>query len=320
MWSQRDPSLRKSGIGNVFNKNLDKSIDNKALYDTFSAFGNILSCQIVCDEHGSRGYGFVYFETEEAARNAIEKVNGMLLNGKKVFVGRFMNRRERMEMMGNKVKKFNNVYLRNLSEDVDDNGLRDMFEPYGKIISTKVMTTFDGKRRGFGFVSFEEPESAERAVEEMNGKELRGKVLFASQSQKKTVRQAELKEKFERIKMERINHYQGVNLYVKNLDDVIDDERLRKEFSLFGNITSARLHEPVRSTSPPQRSQMATQRSSSPMYPLSPSPPSFLRSLTPPPRSPTECFRPITPPQPGTSGLSRQLDMEETTWDLNGKF
>lgn len=57
------------------------------MYDTFSAFGNILSCKVAQDEYGvSKGYGFVHFETEEAANKSIDKVNGMLLNGKKVII------------------------------------------------------------------------------------------------------------------------------------------------------------------------------------------------------------------------------------------
>ncbi|XP_064484190.1 polyadenylate-binding protein 4-like [Ornithodoros turicata] len=242
MWSQRDPSLRKSGVGNVFIKNLDKSIDNKAMYDTFSAFGNILSCRVATDEEAnSKGYGFVHFETEEAANNAISKVNGMLLNGKKVFVGRFIPRKEREKLLGDKARRFTNVYIKNFGDELDDEKLVVIFEKYGKITSARVMTDDTGKNRGFGFVSFEDPECAEKAVDELNGKDVGGKVLYVGRAQKKAERQAELKRHFEQLKQERLNRYQGVNLYVKNLDDAIDDERLRKEFTPFGTITSAKV-------------------------------------------------------------------------------
>nr|XP_009939349.1 PREDICTED: polyadenylate-binding protein 4 isoform X1 [Opisthocomus hoazin] len=241
MWSQRDPSLRKSGVGNVFIKNLDKSIDNKALYDTFSAFGNILSCKVVCDENGSKGYAFVHFETQDAADRAIEKMNGMLLNDRKVFVGRFKSRKEREAELGAKAKEFTNVYIKNFGDDMDDERLKELFSKYGKTLSVKVMTDPAGKSKGFGFVSFEKHEDANKAVEEMNGKDINGKMVFVGRAQKKVERQAELKRKFEQLKQERLSRYQGVNLYIKNLDDTIDDEKLRKEFSPFGSITSAKV-------------------------------------------------------------------------------
>ncbi|KAF7465289.1 Hypothetical predicted protein [Marmota monax] len=241
MWSQRDPSLRKSGVGNVFIKNLDKSIDNKALYDTFSAFGNILSCKVMCDENGSKGYAFVHFETQEAADKAIEKMNGMLLNDRKVFVGRFKSRKEREAELGAKAKEFTNVYIKNFGEEIDDESLKELFSQFGKTLSVKVMRDPSGKSKGFGFVSYEKHEDANKAVEEMNGKEISGKVIFVGRAQKKVERQAELKRKFEQLKQERISRYQGVNLYIKNLDDTIDDEKLRKEFSPFGSITSAKV-------------------------------------------------------------------------------
>ncbi|XP_033120550.1 polyadenylate-binding protein 4-like isoform X2 [Anneissia japonica] len=242
MWSQRDPTLRRTGMGNVFIKNLDKSIDNKALYDTFSAFGNILSCKIQCDENNeSKGYGFVHFETEDAASKAISKVNGMLLNGKKVYVGHWIPRKARDADMGDKMKSYTNVFIKNLSEDVSDDQLMDMFSKYGKIVSAKVMRDDGSKSRGFGFVSFEDHEAASQATQQLNNVDVDGRTLYVGRAQKKAERQAELKQKYERLKAERINRFQGVNLYLKNLDDEIDDKRLQKEFEKFGTITSAKV-------------------------------------------------------------------------------
>jgi len=242
MWSQRDPALRKSGVGNVFIKNLDKSIDNKALYDTFSTFGNILSCKIMIDENGgSKGYGFVHFETNEAAEQAIKQVNNMLLNDKKVFVGKFMSKTQRAESNSMVNKKFTNVYVKNFGEQMDDNVFRDMFEKYGEITSAVVSRDHEGKARGFGFVNYKEPEAAELAVQELHDTELNGKKLFVGRFQKKAERVSVLRKMHEEKKQERNNRYMGINLYIKNLDDTIDDERLRKEFSSFGTITSAKV-------------------------------------------------------------------------------
>lgn len=240
MWSQRDPSLRKSGVGNVFIKCLHKSIDNKAMYDTFSAFGNILSCKVATDEHGeSKGYGFVHFETEEAANLAIEKVNGMLLNDIQVYVGKFIPKSARDREAG---KTFNNVYVKNFDEEYNDETLKDLFAEYGPIKSAKVMTNDEGKSLGFGFVSFENPKDAESAVTALNGKELKNKKnMFVGCAQKKADRQKELKKKFEKIKSEKMKETKGFNLYVKNLDDSVTDEDLRQKFSSCGQITSAKV-------------------------------------------------------------------------------
>uniref|UniRef100_UPI00398EF985 embryonic polyadenylate-binding protein A-like n=1 Tax=Pristiophorus japonicus TaxID=55135 RepID=UPI00398EF985 len=241
MWSQRDPSLRKSGVGNIFIKNLDESIDNKALYDTFSAFGNILSCKVVSDESGSKGYGFVHFETQEAANRAIETMNGMLLNDRKVFVGHFKSHKEREAEFGSKVLEYTNIYIKNFGEDMSSTRLREIFNAFGKTLSVRVMTDERGRSKGFGFVNFEKHEDARKAVAEMNGKEINSRAVYVGRAQKKMERQSELKRKFEMMKQERISRYQGVNLYVKNLDDGIDDERLRKEFAPYGTITSAKV-------------------------------------------------------------------------------
>lgn len=67
------------------------------------------------------------------------------------------------------------------------------------------------------------------------------KPMFCGRAQKKAEREAILRAQFEQRRMERIEQYQNVNLYVKNLDDSVDDDKLREEFSPFGTITSAKV-------------------------------------------------------------------------------
>ena len=141
MWSQRDPSVRRSGVGNIFVKNLHDGIDNKQLYDTFSLFGNILSCKVVTDKVTgmSKGYGYVHYETDEAAASAIEKLDGMLIDGREVQVGEFMRRDNRPDQHA-----FTNCFVKNIPYEWDEKKLEDEFMKFGEIVSVSISM---GKRK-----------------------------------------------------------------------------------------------------------------------------------------------------------------------------
>ncbi|CAE7842248.1 Sf3b4 [Symbiodinium sp. KB8] len=74
---------------NLFIGNLDPDADEKVLYDTFSAFGTLLDAPKIMrdpDTGNSRGYGFVQYDSFEAADYAIECMNGQFLAGRSIVV------------------------------------------------------------------------------------------------------------------------------------------------------------------------------------------------------------------------------------------
>jgi polyadenylate-binding protein len=204
MYANCDPSISKSGLANIFIKNLDKAVDAKVLYQTFCVFGTILSCKIATDDASgqSKGYGYVQFEEDEG-----EQVNGMT--------------------------KFNNVFVKNLAESVSDEDLRDYFGESGTITSVVVMRDADEKSKCFGFVNFENADDAANSVKSLNGKKIDGKEWYVGKAQKKYERESDLRRQFEKMR--------GANLYVKNLDESIDDDKLRQAFHGYGTITSCKV-------------------------------------------------------------------------------
>uniref|UniRef100_A0A673FU89 Polyadenylate-binding protein 4-like n=1 Tax=Sinocyclocheilus rhinocerous TaxID=307959 RepID=A0A673FU89_9TELE len=149
------------------------------------------------------------------------------------FVGHFKSQKEREAEMQARNKEFTNIYIKNFGTDVDDEMLAEIFNQFGPTLSVRVMTDEKGHSRGFGFASFEKHSDAKRVSDV--------KRVFVGRAQKRRERQVELKRRFEQIRQERMMVPGGVNLYVKNLSDSVDSERLLREFSPYGNITSAKV-------------------------------------------------------------------------------
>ncbi|CAL5378917.1 unnamed protein product [Camellia sinensis] len=217
------------GVGKIFIKNLDKAIGHHELYHVFSEVGDILSCKIAKDDSGqSKGYGFVLYDSEEGGRSAIEKLNGIVLNGKPVYVEPFCHKNER-EMLLEKAKG-TNLYVRNLSTSITEEDLKKIFGEFGTISSAAVMKDADGNSKCFGFVNFESADDAARAVESLNGQNIdNNNEWYVAIAQKKSDRELELKLQFEN------------KLYIKNLDDCVGDDKLKELFSPFGIITSCKV-------------------------------------------------------------------------------
>ena len=267
MWSHRDPAVRRSTASNVFVKNLDKNIDNKALHDTFGVFGNILSCKIAQDPDGkSRGFGFVHYETEEAAKLAIEKLNGMKIGTKTVFVGLFQKHAERED---GTPKQFTNVYMKHIPDSWDDERVKAALEEFGPV--TSFVVKVDPKGRRFAFANFEDFDQAKACVDALHGRDMRTDAekaaelteeekekleeekdddlytyqLYCTRAQNKSERQAELKSKFAASSANSssasLKAPGGNNLYIKNLSETVDDDGLKEMFETFGEITSAKV-------------------------------------------------------------------------------
>ena len=76
------------------------------------------------------------------------------------------------------------IYVGNLPWSVDKGKLEDLFSPFGEISEATVISDkYSGRSKGFGFVTFADEASAQKAIAEMNGKEIEGRALKVNEAQ-----------------------------------------------------------------------------------------------------------------------------------------
>ncbi|KZV58818.1 polyadenylate-binding protein 6-like [Dorcoceras hygrometricum] len=235
MWCEREPISSK---GNLFVKNLGPSITSARLQEIFSKYGTVISCKVAEVNGKKKGYGFVQFDSEDSAMEALDAVHGTMQDGKKLSVSKFVRKNER-----NKEEPvFTNLYVKYLDEDITDDLLKNKFSTSGKIRSAVVMKDEKGRSKGFGFVNFCSHEDAKKAMEALNGELFGSKNLFVGRAQKKDERAETLRQKYgEKCTISNRGLSKNSKLYVKNLDVSVDGKKLKEIFCAHGRVISAKL-------------------------------------------------------------------------------
>ncbi|VVC31418.1 Small GTP-binding protein domain,P-loop containing nucleoside triphosphate hydrolase,Small GTPase [Cinara cedri] len=185
---------------NVSNCCLKPDINAKCLYEAFIAFGDLISCKVVRDELGV-SKGYGYVHFRKE-KYAEQCV--IKLNGMCILGKKIFI----SVFMSKKDRKYNilnqgeftKLYIKNLSGKFNDKDFYNMFEVYGEITSLEI--------------------------------------YHVGRIQLKTELEVTLIKKFGNTK--RVEPTNDVNVYMKNLDSIVIDERLKNEFGAFGFVTSAK--------------------------------------------------------------------------------
>jgi len=203
---------------NLLVKNLSPQVSAHLLFNTFIKYGDIRSSKLMVDIMGqSKGFGFISYYRLEDSKNAIESLNNTELGGKNIKINYLEKGRH------NTVKR-NNIYVKEIpKKNFSEKELIELFSKFGQINSAIVLKDEKGESKGFAFVCFVNPEDAEKAQKEMNGKKIFDNVekkLYVSFALKK----AERKEELIKMKEKLFKESQKMTIYAKIQDDKIKTE------------------------------------------------------------------------------------------------
>lgn len=188
--------------------------------------------QLVIEDSGiSRGYGYVQFKDVASAVEAIRRHDQENIRGRVITVRPFKSRSERYPTAKN--VPFNNCYIKNFDGNTTESDLKDLFGQIGEILSIFMPRNETNSPKGYAFVCFKQFDDAAKAVQNLNGKEFRGRPLFVGRAEKKANRQKALCAFYRNI--------EGASLYVRNLHETVDDKALESFFSQCGKVIHAKV-------------------------------------------------------------------------------
>ncbi|CAL7942414.1 unnamed protein product [Xylocopa violacea] len=143
---------------------LPQSMTEKDLYSLFVTIGPVESCRVMKDYKTgySYGFGFVNYAKAEDAATAINTLNGLQVQNKRLKVSF-------ARPSGEEIKE-TNLYVTNLPRNITESQIDDIFSKYGNIVQKNILKDkLTGLPRGVAFVRFDKREEAQEAIARLHG-------------------------------------------------------------------------------------------------------------------------------------------------------
>ncbi|KRX98299.1 RNA-binding motif, single-stranded-interacting protein 3, partial [Trichinella pseudospiralis] len=146
---------------NLYIRGLARNTSDRDLYNMCQQYGKIVSTKAILDKATNlcKGYGFVDFDTPEAAEQAVKTLT------EQGYLAQMAKQQEQDPT---------NLYLANLPPNWNEPQLENMLKAFGTVVSTRILRYQNGASRGVGFARMETREHCENVIKEFNGKVLTG--------------------------------------------------------------------------------------------------------------------------------------------------
>lgn len=172
----------------VYVGSINFEVKEDTIKQAFLPFGPIRSISMSWDPitQKHKGFAFVEYEVPEAAQLALEQMNGVIISGRNIKVGRPSNMPQAQQVIDDithEAKSYNRIYVASIHQDLTQDDIKSVFEAFGPITSCELaMTSVPGRHKGYCFIEYNTTQAATDAISSMNLFDLGGQYLRVGRS------------------------------------------------------------------------------------------------------------------------------------------
>jgi len=162
---------------------INYDVREDSIKQAFLPFGPIRSITMSWDSMTGKhkGFAFVEFEQPEAAQLALEQMNGILVCGRNIKVGRpsqMPQAQACIDEIQKEARQHNRIYISSIHKDLSDEDIRSVFSAFGTIKFCDLANAgVPGRHKGYGYIEYDTLQSAQEAISSMNLFDLGGNYL-----------------------------------------------------------------------------------------------------------------------------------------------